>query len=269
MRFVLVFVSLPLVVACSSEPIRDPSAETSSAVLQPEPPKVPPGMVLVPAAKLRMGVDGGKENEGPAHDVEVAAFYIDKLEATSAEYRECFEKRQCGAAGEGEFCNGLRPERDKHPINCIDKASAEAYCTFRGKRLPTEEEWELAARGTDGRVFPWGDEMPNQDLLCWDRLEEKLGTCEVGAHPAGASPYGVLDMSGNVFEWTSSPYCRYGEQPSGDPSKPSGCDGSQYSGRGGSWDYSNPRNVTATSRAGGPPAHKRDLLGVRCVKDVK
>jgi formylglycine-generating enzyme required for sulfatase activity len=241
-----------------SEPPRDASSEPAVSALPVEAPKVPPGMVTIPAATFKMGFDGGNKSEGPAHDVTVKSFFLDKLEVTSVEYRECVERKQCPPPGEGEFCNGLRPERDKHPINCVDKDSADAYCAFRGKRLPTEEEWELAARGTDGRLYPWGDTPPNQDLLCWKRLDEKLGTCEVGTHAAGASPYGVLDMAGNVFEWTSSRFCRYGEP----------CDSDQLSGRGGSWDYSNPANVRATSRAGGPPGHKRDLLGFRCAKDL-
>jgi formylglycine-generating enzyme required for sulfatase activity len=259
-----------LAVACSSpEPIKDPSDQASASVsLAPGPPKTPPGMVMVPTTTFKMGVDGGNPNESPMHDVTVQAFFIDRLETTSAEYNTCFERKQCPPAGEGEFCNSLRPERDKHPANCIDKASAEAYCAFRGKRLPTEEEWELAARGTDGRRFPWGDGEPNQDLLCWKRLDEKLGTCEVGTHPKGVSPFDVLDMSGNVFEWTSSPFCKYGHKAGAEAQDEStGCT-DQFVGRGGSWDYSNPLNVTTTARAGGPPGHKRDLLGVRCVKDL-
>ncbi|MBL9021846.1 MAG: formylglycine-generating enzyme family protein [Myxococcales bacterium] len=254
-----VLLTLSTLIACGpSEPPRDASNGPSTSALPAQEAKVPAGMVLVPSATFRMGFDGGSKSEAPAHEVNVGPFLIDKLEVTSAEYRECLERKQCPPPGEGEFCNGLRPERDRHPINCIDKDGAEAFCKFRGKRLPTEAEWELAARGTDGRLYPWGDTLPNQDIVCWKRLEEKLGTCEVGLHPGGASPYGVLDMSGNVFEWTSSPFCRYGEA----------CDGAELTGRGGSWDYSNPANMRATSRAGGPPNHKRDLLGVRCAKDV-
>jgi formylglycine-generating enzyme required for sulfatase activity len=214
-------------------------------------------MVLVEGGKFTMGIDDGKPNEGPAHEVTVAAFYMDVHEATVAEYRRCVGARKCPPAGEGEFCNGLRDDREKHPINCIDKGSAEAFCAFSGKRLPTEEEWERAARGKDGRRFPWGDAAPNQDVLCWKRLEERLGTCEVGTKTGGASPFGVEDMAGNVFEWTSSKHCSY-KEPS--------CETEEFVGRGGSWDYTNPANVTATSRAGAPASHRRDLLGVRCVK---
>lgn len=257
-RVMLALCALGVPACGPSEPPHDGSDPVVSA-LPPEPPRVPPGMVQIPAATFKMGFDGGSKSEAPAHEVSVRSFFLDKLEVTSSEYRECVERKQCPPPGEGEFCNGLRPERDKHPINCVDKDSADAYCAFRGKRLPTEEEWELAARGTDGRLYPWGDTPPNQDLLCWKRLDEKLGTCEVGSHPGGATPHGVQDMSGNVFEWTSSRFCRYGEA----------CDTNQFSGRGGSWDYSNPANVRATSRAGGPPGHKRDLLGFRCAKDAE
>ena len=257
--FSLLLLALPTLSACGpSEPPRDATNEAAPSALAPEPMKIPAGMVLVPGATFKMGLDGGSKSEGPAHEVSVGSFLMDKLEVTSAESRDCVEHKQCPPPGEGEFCNGLRPERDKHPINCVDKEAAAAFCEYRGKRLPTEAEWELAARGTDGRLYPWGDTLPNQDLVCWKRLEEKLGTCEVGSHPAGASPYGVHDMSGNVFEWTSSPFCRYGEA----------CDGAQLTGRGGSWGSANPANMRATARAGGAPNHQRDLLGVRCAKDV-
>jgi formylglycine-generating enzyme required for sulfatase activity len=94
------------------------------------------------------------------------------------------------------------PRRQDHPINCIEWKQAVAYCKWTGKRLPTEQEWEYAARGTDGRKWPWGNEKPDAKRAC---LDGKEGTCPVGRFPSDASPFGVLDMEGNVGEWTSSP----------------------------------------------------------------
>jgi sulfatase modifying factor 1 len=160
-------------------------------------------MAKIPGGKLKMGRDDGKKSEAPAHEVTVKDFFIDTREVTVAAYRECVAAKKCPEPTDDEFCNFHKKDRDNHPINCVDFKSAEAFCAFAGKRLPTEQEWERAARGDDGRKYPWGAEEPNMDLLCWKRLKEKLGTCEVSSRPKGASPYGVLDMAGNVNEWTS------------------------------------------------------------------
>lgn len=222
----------------------------------------PSGMVLIPAGSFRMGRDDGKPWEAPAHEVKVEAFYLDVNEVTLDEYEACVRAGKCpnarASANDKEFCNGGKADRRNHPVNCIGFKSAGAYCASVGKRLPTEAEWERAARGDDGRLFPWGNEKPNQDLLCFARLQEKLGTCEVGKHDKGNSPFGVHDMAGNVSEWTSTPYCRYD-----DPQ----CKTEAHVARGGSWDYTNPANLTATGRTSGDPDNEKDLVGVRCAKD--
>ena len=236
-----------------------PAVSAAPSASTPAPPRAPAdGMAKIPGGKLKMGRDDGKKSEAPAHEVTVKDFFIDTREVTVAAYRECVAAKKCPEPTDDEFCNFHKKDRDNHPINCVDFKSAEAFCAFVGKRLPTEQEWERAARGDDGRKYPWGAEEPNMDLLCWKRLKEKLGTCEVGSRPKGASPYGVLDMAGNVNEWTSTKYCPY--------ATPS-CETEEHSGRGGSWDYSNADNVTTTTRAGGKPTHARDLLGLRCAKD--
>jgi len=126
-------------------------------------------------------------------------------------------------------CNEGRPGRDDHPVNCIDLEQAKAYCVFLGKRVPTEPEWEHAARGTDGRTYPWGEQAPSKELLnacglecvemfrdwgftvapTYEEYDAWRGTGPVGLFPRGASPYGLLDMAGNVWEWTVTEYCTY------------------------------------------------------------
>lgn len=105
--------------------------------------------------------------------------------------------------GPSRKCDGQKP-RLNHPINYVTHAQAAAYCAAQGKRLPTEAEWEYAARGTDGRIYPWGSQSPTSQL-CWSGIKPRHTTCAVGSYPLGASPFGVLDMAGNVAEWTSSP----------------------------------------------------------------
>jgi formylglycine-generating enzyme required for sulfatase activity len=250
----------PLTAAPADPPTTARPAPSANASAATPTRAAPPGMIFIAGATFRMGRDGSKKTEAPAHDVTVAPFFIDRLEVTASAFKACFDAGDCVRPGDGEFCNFGKADRADHPINCIDQSSAAAYCSFVQKRLPDEAEWELAARGTDGRHFPWGDDPPRDDTICWARLEAKLGTCTVGSHPKGASRAGVQDMSGNVFEWTTSKHCRY--------DKPD-CDTDELVGRGGSWDYTNPANLTATTRAGAPPDHKRDLLGVRCVRSIE
>jgi formylglycine-generating enzyme required for sulfatase activity len=166
------------------------------------------GMARIPGGTFMMGSDGGNSTEKPVHPVAVAAFSMDVTEVTVAAYGACVTAGKCSEPGTGDDCNWGKNDRQDHPINCVDWNQATAYCAYAGKRLPTEEEWEYAARGTDGRTYPWGNEAPRNEL-CWKRWASKEGTCVVGSHPSGASPFGLQDMAGNVGEWTSSNYCSY------------------------------------------------------------
>ncbi|MBI3245402.1 MAG: SUMF1/EgtB/PvdO family nonheme iron enzyme [Deltaproteobacteria bacterium] len=147
-------------------------------------------------------VDTGCSNdERPGRMVFLDAFAIDIYEVTVAAYRQCVEAGKCTAPNTGGSCNWNTSDRAQHPINCVDWSQANAYCRWAGKRLPTEAEWEKAARGTDRRVYPWGN--------AWDATKANVstnGTVAVGSYPAGKSPYGALDMSGNVWEWTADWY---------------------------------------------------------------
>jgi len=154
-----------------------------------------------------MGSDS-YDNEKPIHQVNLAAYSIDKYETTNAQYAECVNAGKCSVPKCDEYKKG---EKANHPVVCLDWTQAKNYCEFAGKRLPTEAEWEKAARGTDGRTYPWGNEAASCDRLNYYDGNKKCvdDTTKVGSYPSGASPYGVMDLAGNVWEWTSSDYKAY------------------------------------------------------------
>ena len=160
-------------------------------------PEVPEGMVEVPAGDFLYG--------DPTTSIYLPTFYIDQYEVSAGDYKACVDAGVCQYNGSTTseyrtYNNG----RDTHPINYVNWYEATAYCIFNGKRLPTEQEWEKAARGTDGRTYPWGNESPTCDLA-WS-AGCPGDTQPVGGLTAGASPYGAYDMAGNVWEWTNSWY---------------------------------------------------------------
>ncbi|MBW2523984.1 MAG: SUMF1/EgtB/PvdO family nonheme iron enzyme [Deltaproteobacteria bacterium] len=200
---------------------------TCSAEGQCEDGPCPAGMELVPAGSFQMGYEEGWQNERPVHEVQVAEFCLDRTEVTVADFAACVQAGDCTApAADGGWwdwsINYHLDGKDDHPMNTLEHVQAEAYCSFAGKRLPTEEEWAYAARGPDSLAFPWGDDAP-WGRSCVDRSE---GTCPVGSFVAGMSPFGLLDMIGNANEWTASPYCLYS-----DP----GCDDDRRVQRGANW----------------------------------
>lgn len=220
-----------LVAACTRAPVDD-------------------GMVAVPAATLQMGCDPSRDSscsptELPAHAVTAAAFRIDRTEVSQAAYARCVDAGACTATSEP-------PSRPKAPVTHVTWLEAGAYCRWRGQRLPSEAEWELAARGTDGRIYPWGDAAP-------DCTRAHLATCgaepaDVGGRLAGASPFGALDIAGNVDEWVADEYRAYGG-------------GAESSGekvaRGGAYDAWHTRS---TARSAVKPDFRDRLLGFRCAR---
>lgn len=179
-------------------------------------------MVSIPAGPYIMGSDHGPEDERPAHEVTLAAYAIERLPVTNAQFAEFLNAIGAAPGASVRIYDfddpdarihrrGNRwtadPGYERHPAIEVTWAGALAYCRHYGKRLPTEAEWEKAARGTDGRRYPWGSEPPErtraQFAARWNE------TAPVDAFPAGASPYGVLGMAGNAWEWVSSAYRPY------------------------------------------------------------
>jgi len=216
-------------------------------------------MVTVPGGEFVMGSDDqeAEPDERPAFRIAVGEFRIDKFEVTNRRYRQCVETGSCSLPLGGTYYEQAKAE---HPATIISWQQAVAYCWWAGKRLPTEAEWEKAARGVDGRRYPWGDRFEG------DRANSGYtsGTSSGGSHPAGASPYGVMDMAGNVWEWTSSLYRSYPYDPTDGREDP-GARGARVN-RGGSW-YYGAAYVRTTYRATADHMYRRVAdLGFRCAR---
>ncbi|MEK6749209.1 MAG: formylglycine-generating enzyme family protein [Pseudomonadota bacterium] len=168
----------------------------------------PNTMILIAAGPFTMGTDDRLPDEGPRHTVHLKSYYIDQWEVTNLQYRKFIEATH--RRSPTHFAYRTFPEgKADHPVVFVSWTDADAYCHGAEKRLPTEEEWEKAARGPDGRIFPWGNEFDPLKANTPHRwgLAKKAGdTLPVGAFENGRSPYGVYDMTGNVWEWTSSWY---------------------------------------------------------------
>ena len=187
-------------------------------------------MVYAPKGEFEMGTNDEDNtpypHDGflgtPAHTVALDGFWIDRTEVTNAQFQRCVDAGACEAPG--FLCMEFKDEaKTNHPFSCASWLQAEAYCAWAGGRLPTEAEWEYAARGPDGFKYPWGDDEPNDTLLnydfnAWD-TDTTEDTTEVGSHPEGASWCGVLNMAGNEWEWVSD---WFGDYPSGRQENPKG-----------------------------------------------
>jgi len=223
-------------------------------------------MIKIPVGAFQMGSDKGGNDEKPIHTVTLVEFYIDKYEVTNWEYAQCVAAGKCtpppqeakSYTGRSYYGNVVY---DHYPVIYVGWSEAKIYCVWRGGRLPTEAEWEKAARGSDERTYPWGNEEPNDTLLNYNN---KVGdTNAIGSYPRGASPYGVMDMAGNVWEWTSNNYKPY---PYKDDDKRT--NDILYSIRvlrGGGWDSDG--NLTrVTARLRGGPSNWLGNVGFRCVR---
>jgi hypothetical protein len=164
-------------------------------------------MRRVPGATFWVGSDPEErfsDDESPRYRTRISTFCLDETEVTVDAYAKCVNDKACSAPHrEQPNCNSHRKGRGEHPVNCVTWEQAEKYCALQKARLPTEAEWEFAARGGDEyRKYPWGNESPD-DRACW----KHAGTCKVRSFPAGA--FGLYDMSGNVWEWTEDWYGPY------------------------------------------------------------
>lgn len=214
--------------------------------------KAPEDMVLAPEGSFIMGSaiqgHGGAHDEAPEKKTFVKAFYIDKFEVTNEAYKQFITQTKHREPKNWTVYGYREEEEKKHPVVFVSFDDALEYCKWSGKRFPTEEEWEKAARGTDGRIYPWGNEF---DLSKANTsLSGIVGTTKVGAYENGRSPYGIYDMAGNVWEWTTSDYDDKGKVV-----------------RGGSWGLSH-RFAKTFSRMGYNPDVGINNLGFRCAKDV-
>jgi len=220
-------------------------------------------LVYVPAGEFTMGSENGESDEQPEDQVYLDAFWIDQTEVTNAMYEECVTDGDCTSPsptssytrddyyGNSEFKD--------YPVIYVDWDQANAYCSWADRRLPTEAEWEKAARGENAFIYPWGNDAPNNNLLNYNSA---LGdTTEVSNYPNGASPYGALDMAGNVWEWVSSLYQPYPYDAEDGRENLNSTDARVL--RGGTW-----RDVDSVVRSAdrfrGGPTSSFNYVGFRC-----
>jgi rhamnose transport system permease protein len=228
-----------------------------------EPPKPIEDMVEIPAGPFTFGDDNGEPNEGPAQTVELPAYQIDHFEVTNDDFTLFVNATGYQTEAEKEGAKKTwRSEAEgngNHPVVRVTWNDAQIFCEWLGKRLPTEQEWEKAARGEQGNLFPWGNTFdPSKANL---KASGIRGTVAVGSFPAGASPYGVEDMAGNVWEWTADPYQAY---PNSTYQDKFYSDQLRVT-RGGGWFDEEPQ-VRSANRSAAAPDSANDDLGFRCVK---
>jgi formylglycine-generating enzyme required for sulfatase activity/serine/threonine protein kinase len=261
------------------------------------------GRVFIKGGKMFMGARDLLDDAGPPHTVEVSGFCLDKTEVTTEAYLACSSSSDCERALDvvkwpnitdetkkrySPLCNSNHPDRGKHPINCVAWAMADTYCKKHKARLPTEAEWEFAARGSSQRKYPWGDDAPNgkrlnacgKECAAWGKTNGEdhnktmhedddgfAGTSPVGSFPAGASADGILDLAGNVWEWTSDWYGPYSDKEQKDPKGPDS--GEKRVARGGDFFSNNADWARPAWRWKTTPESYNHAIGFRCAEDPK
>ena len=238
-------------------------------------------MLLVPAGKFMMGSERGGKDEKPAHEVFLDSFYIDKFEVTNELFAKFLQKAGVKESKEtqalfethphGVIARGGRwmpaPRLRKHPVVCVTWEGAMAYARWAGLDLPTEAQWEKAARGTDNRFFPWGNEFSSAKCNC--KQSGIMHTTPVQQYKDGISPHGCWDMSGNVWEWCHDWYSPdyYAQSPDVEPLGPD--EGEMKVLRSGGWG-ADAAAIRCSARYYAPPEiHIETLGGFRCVKLLK
>ena len=232
----------------------------------------PPGMVEVPDDGVFEMGSNAYPDEMPIRQVQVDRFWMDETEVTVEAYAGCVDAGTCSEPSTGTYCNWMVAGREDHPVNCVTWFQAEEYCGYADegtKRLPTEAEWEKAARGTDAREYPWGD-TPGPSCTHVVMIDGGSGcgmdsTWPVGSKPNGDSPYGAHDMAGNVWEWVADWYAdTYDAMETSNPTGPE--TGSLRVLRGGSWLGSFSYNFRAAYRYENDPAYDYITVGFRCAR---
>ncbi|RPI92489.1 MAG: formylglycine-generating enzyme family protein [Chloroflexi bacterium] len=241
-------------------------------------------MVNIPAGEFMMGSDEGEADEGPVHEVYLDAFWMDQTEVTNAMYALCAEAGSClppVETGSYTRVNYYSNQRyADYPVIFVGWGMANAYCEWAGARLPSEAEWEKAARGEEGHLYPWGDDWDvqvqlrlnfadrnNPETTSDPRADDGYGdTAPVRSYPAGKSSYGLYDMAGNVWEWVADWYdpLYYRDSPVNNP--PGATETSLRALRGGSWVAANQDVFHTSNRNGLEPSRFSSSIGFRCAR---
>jgi len=250
------------------EPTATPTEEpTEAPSLAANTPEAPAGMVFVPPGFFAMGLTSGQPNEQPEHPVLLDGYFIDRLEVTNADYRQCVQAGTCTPSRKADAFTYPRyrddPAFNDYPVISVDWDQAVTYCRFVGKRLPTEAEWEFAASGPDNLLYPWGNSFDaSLSAASADDVQP------VGSYPGNASPFGVLDMAGNVGEWVADVFLDgfYSNSPPSNPQGGGSGAGRVY--RGGS--FANLASVfyTTSRRYGNVRSFSDVDVGFRCAADA-
>jgi formylglycine-generating enzyme required for sulfatase activity/tRNA A-37 threonylcarbamoyl transferase component Bud32 len=289
-----------------SQPVAAPQPSASSSTAAPASSTCPSGMIEHPKGTTFMGSRSLPDFAGARVDglkVSLSAFCLDKTEVTTNAYAACVAEGACARADDDvnysssmndrnrelfrSFCNGRKPERGDHPINCVSFKMATTYCSWKGLRLPTEAEWEYAARGKGQNEYPWGMDLPDATRLNAAGSEYKqwgesvslevaktmfeqddgfVGTAPVGRFPGGASSFGVLDLAGNVWEWVGDWYAPYSPGEVTNPTGPAA--GTERVVRGGAFNGWDPSWANPAWRYKLPPERYSHVVGFRCAKSV-
>ena len=282
---------------CAGKPTSCPAGRVASEDecvvrrVDEKPPAGPAAMdwVVIPAGSFRMGSTEGDDDEKPVRQVTLSRYALARTETTVNQYRRCVEAGACtepvACAWGPEFRTWGGSGKGEHPVNCVDWGQAKSFCAWAGGRLPTEAEWEYGARGAEGRRFPWGNLGPDSMGVAVgnfadasaERLESDLtviagyddgyaGTSPVGTFPAGRSPFGLDDMSGNVWEWVADWHASYDASATDNPTGPYA--GSKRVLRGGSFYDGYVSTLRGASRGHGAPSDAVDTVGFRCARSV-
>jgi formylglycine-generating enzyme required for sulfatase activity len=225
-------------------------------------------MVLIPAGEFAMGSDRGQDDEQPVHRVSIKAFNLDVHEVTVSRYAEFLASQKPDPPF--KWNEATARSHENKPVIGVNWYDARDYCRWLGKRLPTEAEWELAARGTEGRLYPWGSAHPtkghaNAGQTRWQGYDTLTN---VGRYEPGKTPDGVYDLAGNLWEWVADWYdpTYYQFSVRDNPKGPSA--GPLRALRGGAWNNDS-KAIRSSNRAGYAPDARRNDVGFRCAKDAQ